>query len=160
MQFTWRPRDAAETAEGGSDLHWVLMPRPDSDGKFGRLEAINLQTGKVVWTRRQRAPETASVLTTASGLVFDGTRDRRFLASDARSGRVLWQTTLDAVPSSTPITYLAHGHQYVAVVAGGGGADEATWPTLTPEIDNPVGGTALWVFSVGDNTQSSPNGSP
>lgn len=148
MQFTWRPRDAAANAAGGSDLHWVLMPRPDSDGKFGRLEAINLSTGKVAWMRRQRAPETASVLTTASGLVFDGTRDRYFTASDATTGRVLWQTRLDAVPSSTPITYTAHGRQYIAVVAGGGGAHEVTWPTLTPEIDNPIGGTTLWVFSV------------
>lgn len=148
MQFTWRPRGEAATQAGGSDLHWVLMPRPDSDGKFGRLEAINLATGKVVWMRRQRAPETASVLTTASGLVFDGTRDRRFTASDAQTGRVLWQTRLNAVPSSSPITYVAHGHQYIAVVTGGGGAHEATWPTLTPEMDNPVGGTTLWVFSV------------
>lgn len=148
MQFTWRPRDAAATAEGGSDLHWVLLPRPDSDGKFGRLEAINLKTGKVLWTRRQRAPESASVLTTAGGLVFDGTRDRRFIASDARTGRVLWETRLNAEPSSTPITYTAHGHQYVAVVAGGGGAHDATWPSLTPDIVDPVGGTTLWVFSL------------
>ncbi len=148
MQFTWRPRGAAATAAGGSDMHWVLLPRADSDGKIGRLEAINLATGKVVWTRRQRAPEAASVLTTASGLVFDGTRDRRFIASDAQTGHELWSTRLDAVPSSTPITYTSHGRQYVAVVAGGGGAHDATWPTLTPEIDNPVGGTTLWVFSV------------
>jgi alcohol dehydrogenase (cytochrome c) len=126
----------------------VLLPRPDSDGKIGRLEAINLATGKVLWTRRQRAPEAASVLSTAGGLVFDATRDRRFIASDAQTGRELWATRLDAVPSSSPITYTAHGRQYVAVVAGGGGAHDATWPTLTPEIDNPVGGTTLWVFGV------------
>jgi alcohol dehydrogenase (cytochrome c) len=69
MQFTWTPRSEAETANGGSDLHWVLQPRPDSDGNFGRLEAIEVATGRIAWTRRQRAPETASVLTTASGLV-------------------------------------------------------------------------------------------
>ncbi|MGH8144514.1 MAG: PQQ-binding-like beta-propeller repeat protein [Steroidobacteraceae bacterium] len=148
MQFTWTPRGAAASAAGGSDLHWVLLPRPDSDGKIGRLEAINLATGKVVWTRRQRAPEAASVLSTAGGLVFDGTRDRRFIASDAQTGRELWETRLDAVPSASPITYTSHGRQYIAVVAGGGGAHDATWPTLTPEIANPVGGTTLWVFGV------------
>ena len=153
MQFTWRPRSAAQTAAGGSDLHWVLVPRPNSDGKFGRLEAIDLATGKVAWTRRQRAPETASVLTTASGLVFDGTRDRRFTASDGQTGKTLWQTRLNAVPSSTPVAFSAHGRQYIAVVAGGGGADEATWPTLTPEIRNPVGGTTLWVFSLPEQPQ-------
>jgi len=148
MQFTWTPRTPAETAEGGSDLHWVLQPRPDSDGNFGRLEAIDLATGRVAWTRRQRAPETASVLTTAGGLVFDGTRDRRFTASDASTGKILWQTRLNAVPSSTPITFSAHGQQLVAVVAGGGGAHEATWPVLTPEIDNPTNATTLWVFGL------------
>jgi len=148
MQFTWAPRNAAETAEGGSDLHWVLQPRPNSDGNFGRLEAIDLATGQVAWTRRQRAPETASVLTTASGLVFDGTRDRSFIASDASTGKILWQTRLNAVPSSTPITFSANGQQLIAVVAGGGGAHEATWPGLTPEIESPTNATTLWVFGL------------
>jgi alcohol dehydrogenase (cytochrome c) len=148
MQFTWEPRTAAQTAAGGSDIHWVLIPRPHSDGNFGRLEAINLLTRKVAWTRRQRAPQTSSVLTTAGGLVFDGTRDRRFQASDGQTGKILWQTRLGAVPSSAPISYTAHGRQYIAVVAGGGGADEATWPILTPELNNPPGGTTLWVFEL------------
>jgi hypothetical protein len=52
------------------------------------------------------------------------------------------------VPSSFPITYAVGGEQYVAVVAGGGGAHEATWPTLTPEIDNPAGATTLYVFNL------------
>ena len=149
MQFTWRSRSAAETAAGGSDIGWVLVPRPGSDGKFGRVEAVNMETGSVSWTVRRRAPETASILATGGGLVFDGSRDRVFRASDARTGKVLWETRLNAVPSSTPITYSAGGAQYVAVVAGGGGAHEATWPTLTPEIQNPAGGTTLWVFKLG-----------
>ena len=132
-------------AAGGSDLHWVLEPPPNSDGNFGRLEAIELATGRTVWTRRQRAPESASVLTTASGLVFDGTRERRFIASEASTG---WETRLDAVPSSTPISFSANGRQLIAVVAGGGGAHEATWPVLTPEIDNPTSATTLWVFGL------------
>lgn len=148
MQFTWRPRSPAETAAGGSDMHWVLVPRPDSDGKFGRLEAIDLASGKVAWIRRRRAPETASVLTTAGGVVFDGARDRQFIASDSATGRTLWETRLNAVPSSTPITFTAKGRQFVAVVAGGGGAHEITWPILTPEIDNPTDATTLWVFAL------------
>jgi alcohol dehydrogenase (cytochrome c) len=102
----------------------------------------------VAWIRRQRAPETSSILTTAGGLVFDGSRDRRFQASDVNTGHILWQTRLNAAPSSTPISYSAHGRQYIAVVAGGGGADEATWPTLTPEMHNPPAGTTLWVFAL------------
>src|SRR6185437_7635975 len=34
MQFTWRPRSTSQTDAGGSDIHWVLVPRAGSDGKF------------------------------------------------------------------------------------------------------------------------------
>jgi hypothetical protein len=78
--------------------------------------------------------------------VFDGTRDRRFIATDGATGRILWETRLDAVPSSTPVTFSASGQQLIAVVAGG--AHEATWPVLTPEIDNPASATTLWVFGL------------
>src|SRR6185312_15786700 len=149
-----KPPKAARICIG---CYWVLQPRPDSDGNFGRLEAIDLATGRVAWTRRQRAPETASVLTTAGGLVFDGTRDRRFIASDTSTGKILWETRLNAVPSSTPISFSAHGQQLIAVVAGGGGAHEATWPVLTPEIENPTSSTTLWVFGL---PQDSDNVSP
>jgi len=145
-EFTWIPRDAAQTAAGGMDIHFVLRPRPDSDGKFGRVEAIDLASRRIVWTDRQRAPIASSMLATAGGIAFNGARDRYFRAYDQRNGKILWQTRLDAVPSSTPITYSVDGVQYVAVVAGGGGAHESTWPTLTPEIVDPPGGTMLWIF--------------
>jgi len=154
QDFTWVPRDSAKTAEGGSDMHFVLHPRPDSDGKMGRIEAINLQTKKVVWVYRQRAAISSSTLTTAGGLVFAGSRDRRFRAFDAVTGKILWQSTLNASLSSTPVTYSVGGEQYVAVVAGNGGP--VAWPQLTPEIANPLGGTTLWVFKLpgaGDSTQ-------
>jgi alcohol dehydrogenase (cytochrome c) len=151
MDFTWTPRDAARTAAGGTDIRWVLKARPDSDGRFGRVQAINIETGKVLWVNRRRAPQSSSILATAGGLVFEGGRDRRFRALDSATGRTLWETRLSAVPSSTPITYSADGHQYVAVVAGGGNAHDATWPILTPEIENPQGATTLWIFALPEN---------
>jgi alcohol dehydrogenase (cytochrome c) len=144
--FTWIPRDAAQTAAGGMDMHFLLRPRPDSDGNFGRIEAINLQTRQIVWTDRQRAPIASAMLATAGGIAFNGARDRWFRAYDSATGKVLWKARLDAVPSSTPITYSIDGNEYVAVVAGGGGAHESTWPTLTPEINDPPEGTMLWIF--------------
>jgi alcohol dehydrogenase (cytochrome c) len=146
--FTWQPQGAAKTAAGGNDMQWVLRPRPDSDGKFGRLEAINLETGKVVWTQRQRAAFASSTLATAGGLVFAGSRDRYFRAYDSATGAVLWQTRLGASPSATPVTFSAGGKQYVAVVAGNGGP--VAWPFLTPEIENPPGNPTLWVFRLPD----------
>jgi alcohol dehydrogenase (cytochrome c) len=148
MDFTWKPRSPEQTAAGGSDMDWLLKAPPDSDGKFGRVEAIDLLTGKVLWTRRQRAAESASLLATAGGVLFEGSRDREFRALDARSGQVLWRWGLNAPPSSTPITYTAHGQQYVAVVAGGGNPHDLTWRPLTPEIDIPADGVTLCVFKL------------
>lgn len=130
------------------DIRWVLKSRPDSDGQFGQVQAINIETGKVAWANRRRAPQSSSILATAGGLVFEGGRDRRFRALDNATGKTLWETRLSAVPSSTPITYAANGRQYVAIVAGGGNAHDASWPILTPEIENPQGATTLWIFGL------------
>jgi alcohol dehydrogenase (cytochrome c) len=148
MVFSRTGRDAKAIAEGGSDLRWIVKARPDSDGNIGRVQAINLETRKTVWTRRARAPESAALLATGGGLVFEGSRDRMFRALDEATGKVLWETRLAAQPSSFPITYSVGGKQYVAVVAGGGGAHDITWPQLTPEIDNPAGATTLYVFAL------------
>jgi alcohol dehydrogenase (cytochrome c) len=58
----------------------ALQPRPGSDGRYGRLEAVNLKTRKSVWVDRQRAPLTSGTLATAGGLVFVGYMDRIFAA--------------------------------------------------------------------------------
>ncbi len=145
--YSWTPRSAAEIAAGGNDIRFATRPRPDGDGKFGRLEAINLATGRVLWTHRQRAPLASSLLATAGGLVFVGAQDRSFSAYDAATGKLLWQTRLNAAPNSSPVTYSVQGEQYVVVVAGGGGPTSGS-SSLTPEIINPPGGTTLWVFKL------------
>ncbi|HTK34394.1 MAG TPA: PQQ-binding-like beta-propeller repeat protein [Caulobacteraceae bacterium] len=149
MKFTRKIRTAAEIAAGGSDLGWVVQTRSDSDGNIGRVDAVDLATGKTVWSMRHRAPESAALLATAGGVVFEGSRDRMFRALDQATGRILWETRLAAQPSSYPITYSAGGRQYVAVVAGGGGADDITWPAMSPEIETPASGTTLQVFALG-----------
>jgi alcohol dehydrogenase (cytochrome c) len=148
--YSWDERDADKIAAGGLDVHLGARPKPDNDGNFGRIDAIDLKTGKVVWSKRQRAPMASSLLTSAGGLVFSGARDRRFRAYDAATGAVLWQSVLNASPSSSPATYGVGGVQYVAVIAGGGGALDAGSRSLTPEIVDPAAGTTLWVFKLVD----------
>ena len=149
--YTYAPRSAAETAAGGSDFRFSMRVRPDADGNFGRLQAINLQTKQVLWTRRQRAPIASSMLATGGGLVFNGALDRRFSAYDEATGKVVWQTRLNASPSSSPVTYLIDGRQYIALVTGGGSAFDAGTRALTPEIDSPAGGTTVVVFELPTN---------
>lgn len=155
MNYSWVPRSPAEVAAGGDDIHGILRPRPDSDGKFGRIEAINLRTRQIVWTHRQRAELTSSMLASAGGVLFSGSHDSVFRAYDEATGQPLWQIVLNASPNSTPITYTADGVQYVAVVAGGGGPLDASIGTMTPEIVSPPGGTTLWVFRL-----PGPSGAP
>ena len=61
---------------------------------------------------------------TASGLVFIGaTNDRRFRAFEARTGKELWTTTLDASGHATPMTFMGkNGKQYVVIASAGGTA--------------------------------------
>jgi alcohol dehydrogenase (cytochrome c) len=146
MDYSWVARPAADIAAGGQDLRLRARPKPGNDGHFGRIEAIDLKTRQVVWSQRQRAPIASSLLASAGGLVFGGARDRRFTAYDAANGKVLWQTVLNASPSSSPATYSVDGVQYLVVIAGVGGALDSGSRSLTPEIIDPAAGTTLWVF--------------
>ncbi|HTR47446.1 MAG TPA: PQQ-binding-like beta-propeller repeat protein [Verrucomicrobiae bacterium] len=132
-----------------SGVNWFIRERPDSDGKIGRVEALNLETKKVLWMKRQRAPQTTCVLDTAGGVVFAGSMDRYLQAYDNATGATLWRIRLNDVPDSCPITYSVHGKQYVAVTVGSGGPITGTYPVLVPEIENPPDhGAAIWVFEL------------
>jgi PQQ-dependent dehydrogenase (methanol/ethanol family) len=134
-----------------SGLRFSIRPRLDTDGKFGRLDAVNLETHKVAWIDRQRAPRTTGVLATAGGVVFGGSMDRYVQAYDADNGKLLWQTRLNDVPVAPPVTYSVNGKQYVAFSVGNGSAQAITWPPLLPDIKNPPGGgAAVWVFALPD----------
>ena len=147
--YTYSPGTPAQTVAGGVDISFSgMLPRPDNDGKFSRLTAMDLKTGKVLWMRRQRAPLASAMLSTAGGVVFSGDRDRYFRALDSRTGQVLWETRLNATPNSFPVTFTAGGEQYVAVTAGGGSSWDGATAAAGSEIVNPAGGTALWVFKL------------
>jgi alcohol dehydrogenase (cytochrome c) len=147
------PAPAGQRGNLTSGVNWFIRARPDSDGKFGRLEAFNLETKKVLWIDRQRAPQSTGVLATAGGLLFAGSVDRFLKAYDDSTGDLLWQVRMNDVPSSCPITYSVNGKQYVAVVVGNGGAQTMTFPVLVPEIENPPDhGAAIWVFELPEKT--------
>lgn len=128
-------------------VRWTVRPRPESDGNYGRVEAVNLETQETVWIARQRAPQTTGALVTAGGLLFAGALDRRLSAYDAATGERLWATRLDDVPNAPPITFAADGRQYVAAITGGGGYLTGAYSIMAPEIRNPSDrGATLWVF--------------
>jgi len=111
---------------------------PCQNPPFGELVAVDLASGEIAWRSvlgRIEALEAIGVhdtgslnlggsIATAGGLVFIGaTNDSRFRAFDSKSGRLLWETRVEASAHSSPITYMGRdGRQYVAVMAAGGGA--------------------------------------
>jgi len=149
MNLTPVPLDQRGALSTG--VSFSIRPRLDSDGKMGRIAAVNLETKKPVWTERQRAPQTTGVLDTAGGVLFAGALDRWFTAYDDATGKALWRVQLTDVPSSAPITYAVNGKQYVAMVVGFGSPQSITFAMLTPEIDLPVTrSSAIFVFALPD----------
>ena len=143
------PVGEGERGSLSSGVRWTVRPRPGSDGKYGRLQAIDIANRKTIWVDRQRAPLTTGTLTTAGGVVFVGALDRNLLAYDAATGAQLWKTRLNDAPSSAPIAYSVDGQEYVAVVVGPGGYQSTSYDVLVPEIRNPPEhGAAVWVFAL------------
>ena len=60
----------------------------------------------------------AGILTTATDLLFTGSREGYFYAFDARSGKELWRSTTGGHIAATPISYQVNGKQYIAIAAG------------------------------------------
>src|SRR5579872_1899930 len=134
--------DLVPLTEGGgrgllsTGVRPTVRPRPDSDGKYGRVEAVNMVTREVVWTERHRAPVSSGILGTAGGVIFNGSIDRFFRAYDDQTGKLLWETRLSDVPSNSPISYTVNGKQYIAIGVGNGGAQATGFAALVPEIQN------------------------
>ena len=106
--------EPGENYEGGGTRN-LLGAEP-----YGVVKAIEPTTGKVVWEFRETTSSNSAVLTTASGLLFSGTREGQFFALDAKSGAPLWRFTTGGQIHGGPVTYLVDGKQHVAVAAGQG----------------------------------------
>ncbi|BCG01413.1 alcohol dehydrogenase (plasmid) [Paraburkholderia sp. PGU19] len=105
---------------GGSKL-WLggafkVIP---SEEQWGKLSAVNVDTGKVAWDFKTAQPLIGGVLVTGGGLVFNGEGNGLFRAFDAATGKKLWEFQCGAGVNAPAVSYSVHGKQYVAVAAGG-----------------------------------------
>jgi alcohol dehydrogenase (cytochrome c) len=90
-----------------------------SEKQWGRLSAVNMDTGKVAWKFDTDQPLIGGVLATAGNLVFNGEGNGLFRAFDAESGKKLWEYQCGAGVNAPAVSYVAGGKQYIAVAAGG-----------------------------------------
>src|SRR5882757_1390975 len=62
-----------------------------AEQQWGRLVAVNIDTGKVAWGAKTPQPLIGGVLATAGNLVFNGEANGWFKAFDAKTGKELWK---------------------------------------------------------------------
>lgn len=101
---------------------------------WGSLNAIDLNTGKIVW--KDTLGETPAFkakgihtgtenyggpVVTAGGVLFiAATKDGMFRAFNKRTGKLLWETQLPFPGFATPAIYEVNHQQFVVIACGGG----------------------------------------
>ena len=100
---------------------------------WGTLNAVNLNTGKLLWKvplgdfaelKKETPTGTENYggpLSTKGGLIFiAATKDEKIRAFDKTTGKMLWEAKLPAAGYATPATYSIDGKQFVVIACGGG----------------------------------------
>lgn len=105
----------------------VLKGRP-YPARRAVLRAWDPVRGRTVW--EASAPDfwQGGVMTTAGGLVFQGRADGRLAIRDASTGRIIRELDTGSSIMAAPMSYEIDGVQYVAVMAGYGGAAGWAFP--------------------------------
>ena len=118
------------------------------NGVSGRLLAWDPVAQKEVWRAERRGPWNGGTLSTAGGLVFQGTVDGRFLALDARTGKELWSHDNQAATLAGPVSFEVGGEQYIAVLGGYGTSFFLSSGFLLPSPGTPIN-ARVYAFKLG-----------
>ena len=106
---------------------------PGISPPWGTLHAIDLNTGKYIWSvpfgdtpelgaegKGTGTENYGGPIVTENGLLFIGaTRDGYFRVFDKYTGKLLWEYKLPAAAFATPAMYEVNGKQYIAIACGG-----------------------------------------
>jgi quinoprotein glucose dehydrogenase len=137
------PRTGKETylrnqVPGGLARFWDPSNHiPCTKPPFSELVAVNVDSGQIAWrtplgiveeleakgVHNSGAVGLGGSITTAAGLIFvAASHDSRFRAFESKTGRMLWETKMEASGHAVPITYQGKdGRQYVVIMAANGG---------------------------------------
>ncbi|WP_298305668.1 PQQ-dependent dehydrogenase, methanol/ethanol family [uncultured Erythrobacter sp.] len=151
----WKP-DRARGFNVGFDLGAGDLP-PDlgiRKGLYGtvkgKLMAWDPVAQEARWTVEFPGPWNGGLLATGGGLVFQGNSSSEFAAYNSGTGEKLWSFAAQTGIVAPPITYTVSGEQYVAVLAGWGGAYAITADGHMINDQGPVRNISrLLVFKIG-----------
>jgi alcohol dehydrogenase (cytochrome c) len=91
----------------------------EGEKQWGRLAAVNVDTGKLAWKFDTEQPLIGGALATAGDLVFYGEGNGFIRALHAGTGQKLWEFNCGAGANAMPVSYMVKGKQYVAMGCGG-----------------------------------------
>jgi len=105
---------------GGSKL-WLggAFKAIASEKQWGRVAAVNIDTGKIAWKHDTAQPLIGGGLATAGGLFFFGEGNGSFNALDSKTGKKLWSFQCGAGANAMPVSYTTGKKQYIAMGCGG-----------------------------------------
>ena len=86
-----------------------------------------------IWEQKLPGSWNGGTLTTGGNLVFQGRTDGKLVAYRATDGVPLWMFDMGVGISAPPITYEVDGKQYVALLAGWGGAAASMVGSITAQ---------------------------
>ena len=137
------PPDGSPKGFGGQ---FQIGKYPCQAPPWGEIMAVNVNTGDIAWREpfgsfpeldAMGIPQTGMMnnggaIATAGDLVFIGaTVDHKFRAFDSKTGKILWETTLNSTGFTIPISYQGkNGKQYVAILSNGEGGKEPAPPLV------------------------------
>ncbi len=140
---------------------------PCFEPPYGKLGVIDLNTGKLLWSRPIGTMETAGpfgigtglplevgtaiyggTMTTRGGLIFQvGTMDSKMRAVDLRTGKTKWTARLPGSSNGTPISFVApqDGRQYVVISIPNPGlsVDNQGYPIASGPPTDDMGGYVI-----------------
>jgi len=111
--------DFAAVSQAVLDMVKSGKPPPPA---VGYIKAWDPVAQKEAWQVAMGGSWNSGLLTTAGNLVFGGDAYGQFSAYDATGGKKLWSMDLKTGILAPAMTYEIDGEQYVAVLAGWGGA--------------------------------------
>ncbi|WP_345424821.1 PQQ-dependent dehydrogenase, methanol/ethanol family [Halioxenophilus aromaticivorans] len=121
------------------------------DATYGMLLAWDPVAQKEVWRVQYPGVWNGGILSTAGGLVFQGTATGFLAAYNASTGEQLWQQPTQTGIVAPPVTFMVDGEQYITVSAGWGGVfPNMTGPLTRDSADGePINRSRLLTYKLG-----------